>query len=703
MMTTHDELPGQTNLFDFTAPVIPLGVQTTNGDRSRVAAVTTTQETTSPMSVTTVTDDPRGAQPGTAGKDRTVPRARRGQRTEPEPAEADGESAAQAEDGSEQPNPAVLLVRLAEAIDAHSVPLARAEKQRKDKTAEHRFTCPQCTRPAAAVAYASKKRVILYCDQKCGAARILAHFKLDRSALTGRPDLLASKPSHFRRIDVTTEPDTINAVHDLIADGVLPNVYKRGGELVEVTETGSAVKVDQVTDHRLRALLNFNTLTYRTNDRGEAVAALPAASTCATILTEKVWSHTDELRGVIHTPAIRPDGSILQAPGFDTETGLYLSGQLRMRQPIPDKPTAENIRWALGLLLESMLVDFPWVSDASRANYLSLLLTAVIRPRLTCPTPLNVITAPERGSGKSFLGTAPQAVFGGTADDEYAWPQDDAEMRKQITTILRESTAPVVVFDNVPADSAMDYPSFAGLLTRSVWSDRALGRNGKITAPNDRIWAVTGTNVRLGGDYGQRSVLIDIDPEQPRPDQRTGFKIKNWPEWVRTNRAGIVAALLILARVWALNGAETVQRPMRGFTPWAEQVGGILAFHGIDGFMGNAHLIEVHDEDAEVWTRFLAAWAERYPGEEPKRIRELRPDEDIAFQGVQVEQDWLDAYPKAAGRGDRILGPRAMGNALRERKGRFYGEFAVRETLGGPKFNVSMWKVVRYQPKDGTE
>lgn len=580
-----------------------------------------------------------------------------------------------------------LLRRLVEQIDAHEAPLSRAESKRRDGKVQHRFTCPHCNVAAAGVAYEGKKRVTLYCDRKCGATRMLSALGLDRQALNGRPDLMSSVPPHFRRVDVTNEVTTIHAVHDVIADGLLPRLFERSGGLVTVAEVTDTVKVVDVGEHELRALLSEHTFTFKANADGDVVRALPSPTTCSTILARYEWPGVDTLRGVAHTPALRPDGSVLQKPGYDSDTGLYLAAGLRIR-PVPDRPDAEDVDRAKAALLEWLLVDFPWCSDADRANYLAVLLTGVLRPRLTCPTPLGVITAPDRGSGKSFLAETVEILFGGR---QYAWPQDDAEMRKTITTMLRESTAPVLVFDNVPADRVIEYPSFAGLLTRGIWADRVLGQSREVEIPNDRLWLATGTNVRLGGDLGSRTFLIGIDPRQPRPDRRTDFKIRNYLPWVKENRGHIVRALLILARAWAVAGAPTTPHPMRGFTMWAEQVGGLLDFHGIPGFLANADQVDVHDEEAETWSTFLTAWYARY-GDTGRRLKELIPDEELAERDLG-ERDWLDVFPRV-GRRDTVPGTKTFGGMLRERKGRFYGEYAVRPTVNAK--GLDLWKVVRH-------
>ena len=52
-------------------------------------------------------------------------------------------------------------------------------------------------------------------------------------------------------------------------------------------------------------------------------------------------------------------------------------------------------------------------------------------------------------------------------------PEDDAELRKQVSTILLVTTGPVVVIDNV--SGVLRSSTLAALLTASVWGDRKLG------------------------------------------------------------------------------------------------------------------------------------------------------------------------------------------------------------------------------------
>ena len=46
-----------------------------------------------------------------------------------------------------------------------------------------------------------------------------------------------------------------------------------------------------------------------------------------------------------------------------------------------------------------------------------------------------------------------------------------------------------------------------------VWSDRWLGQNRSVTAPNDRLWLATGNNAAFGGDLARRIATVALERE----------------------------------------------------------------------------------------------------------------------------------------------------------------------------------------------
>jgi hypothetical protein len=128
-----------------------------------------------------------------------------------------------------------------------------------------------------------------------------------------------------------------------------------------------------------------------------------ATSACEAARLGVYAPHLKTLRGVSHTPMMRPDGTILDKPGHDTATEfLYLPEVGLVVPPIPSRPTAYEIQAAAELIL-TPVAEFPFVSDDDLATWIGLEFTPALRPLLPGPYQLGVITATNPGSGKTLL------------------------------------------------------------------------------------------------------------------------------------------------------------------------------------------------------------------------------------------------------------------------------------------------------------
>jgi hypothetical protein len=493
--------------------------------------------------------------------------------------------------------------------------------------------------------------------------------------------LLEERP----RIQINHEPDAILAITDAIRIRAIPETFVRAGLLVQVTEISgndiaeqsSAAQhaVTPISPDSLRRLLAEHADVYKTKatkDGGTvAIPASPAVATCKAVLTATAWPGLPVLLSLIGAPALRPDGTVLQTPGYDAATGLYYAPQGAI-PPVPDVPDVVDVRNARNFLVNLVLADFPWASPGDRANFIALLISPILRPYIGGLIPLGAISASDRGSGKTLLADIIGTLYGVTVRP---WVPDDDELRKAITATLMGSS-PVIVFDNVSEYDAVDAPSLAKLLTSPAWDDRILGRSEEARLINDRLWLVTGNNIKFGGDIAQRTVLVHLDPNCPRPDLRTGFLIPDLDEWLENpeNRAKLLHALLVLARAWIVAGAPKADHAMRSFRRWARATGGFLEFHAIPGFLSNTSELEQQDDEAAQWAHFLTAWHERY-GSAVKNSTDLRQSAISVF-GVGPDDPWNGAFiTRADGTLPTATG---LGKMLASRRGRYFGDVVLR-------------------------
>lgn len=486
-------------------------------------------------------------------------------------------------------------------------------------------------------------------------------------------------------------PAAIRAVTDAIKAGHLPEVYVTDGRAVHVEEvSGSAtalagdddsplpVTAGEITAASLAALLAEHTFTYRektrkTKDGGSEKyqeEATPGAQSLAAVLARKTWDGLLPLHGIVGAPVLRIDGTLLQEPGYDRKTGLYLCSKIPLDR-VPAKPTAKQVAAAREYLFGRFLGDFPWVSDADKANYIGVLATPVLRRYLRSLIPFIVYTATMPSSGKTILTSGPGMLYGQRV---LTWTHSDEELRKSITAVLSEQVGSVI-FDNLAEGSVIDSPVLARLITDRTWADRILGGNKIGGGANDRLWSATGNNLMLGGDMPSRTVLVRLDPKVPRPEERTGFKIPSLDQWILepANQRLILWHLLVLVIDWTQHGAPRRRGlTMRQFTPWAEGVGGFLGHHEVPGFLGNVETVRDIDDENAMWTAFLARWRKIF-GSEAKTSSQVRKSADVPEWGI----DQWDGLFLADGRG-RPVNEVSLGRRLKGQIGRYHGSFVLR-------------------------
>lgn len=490
-------------------------------------------------------------------------------------------------------------------------------------------------------------------------------------------------------------PETIRVLGGSVGSQVIPNTYVTDGRVVHVDEvSGTAVAKVQgdedsllpvtsstLTPPLLARLLAEHTYTHKRmtpRDGGNPypAEATPATTALSAVLSGKSWPGLPPLHAIVGAPVLRPDGTLLQRPGYDAATGLYLAGRVQLER-VPEQPTAAQVAESRAFLLEVFLRDFPWTCEADKANHLALMVTPVLRPYTRALTPFGVVSATMPGSGKTILTASIGMIYGQRV---LSWTHSDEELRKAITSVLADQ-AGVVVFDNLHEGAVIDSPILARLITERVWADRTLGKNSTVAYPNDRLWLATGNNLNVGGDMASRTVLVQLDPNMPNPEQRTGFAIGQLDHWILNpaNQRTVLWHLLVLIADWiAAGGPRAHGLAMRQFTTWAEAVGGLLAHHGVPGFLANAGTVQQVDEGAAEWGAFLARWYEIH-GSAQLTASQVRASAEPPYAPwpERPRDPWEGAFFTDI-KGNPIS-PKALGVRLRGQVGRWRGHYVLRK------------------------
>ncbi len=311
-------------------------------------------------------------------------------------------------------------------------------------------------------------------------------------------------------------------------------------------------------------------------------------------------------------------------------------------------------RW----LLDELLGDFPFVSDADRANALSVLFTPFVRNVIQGPTPLHWVGAPEPGTGKGKLVDCLLAPACGVVAS-YSFPDNESERRKAVTSKLREG-APAIKWDNVKG--TVKSAVLEQALTEARWTDRLLGVNASIDVPVTQLWTLTANNATPGTDLKRRCVPIRLDAKVEEPARRTGpGPGVQWrhslPGWALENRRHLVWASLVIVQWWVQQGSPLGQPGRIGsYESWDSVIGGLLQTAGVSGFLDNLSDLDTgEDPERDELAEFLSAWSVAYGDQE---LTALELVEDGQLRGhvephvSQWNQNSVGAYLRA--RRDRI-------------------------------------------------
>jgi hypothetical protein len=322
------------------------------------------------------------------------------------------------------------------------------------------------------------------------------------------------------------------------------------------------------------------------------------------------WKGIRPLVGVVDSPVLRADGTILDEPGYDPKSGLlYEPAGESIR--VPSNPSFQEVEQARDLLIE-VVIDFPFVDDAHKATWVAGLLTPLARHAFDGPTPLFLFDANCRGSGKGLLCDLIGIVTSGRPMPVMSNPHDDDECRKRITAAAISGDQ-LLLIDNIAG--SLGCASLDAALTSTVWKDRILGRSEIAEMPLRATWYATGNNVVLLADTARRVAHIRLESPLEHPEEREGFKFPDLREYVRENRTALLAAALTILRGYCAAG-----RPAQNLKPWGS-------------FEEWSKLVR----SAVVWCGL------KDPGESRKELRDRSDQEAGALQAILGGIEYLDS------------------------------------------------------------
>lgn len=393
-----------------------------------------------------------------------------------------------------------------------------------------------------------------------------------------------------------------------------PQVYQRSGSLVRVIRTESlsirglerpqgALLICPLDAAYLQGRMTGAATWLKEDARRADLVTCDAPVRIAEVLLS---SHGDwkapALIGTIEAPTLRPDGSILETPGYDSSTGLLYDPGETVFPTIPESPSPSDAQAALRTLLQ-LVGGFPFVDPTDRSGAIAAMLTALVRKSLPS-APLFAFSAPKMRSGKSLLADVGAMLATGRPCAVLSQAGDPEEERKRLLALLLAGDS-VICLDNIehPLGGAV----LCQILTQEAIQDRVLGVSKMATAPTSVTVYATGNNLIVEGDLTSRVVPILLDPAMERPEERA-FGLNLYTHIPRHRGELVKAALTILRAYIAAGRPAQPIRPWGGFDAWSSLVRASLVWVGLPDPAAGRSRAEELDPVRSGLKAFLVAW-----------------------------------------------------------------------------------------------
>jgi putative DNA primase/helicase len=431
-------------------------------------------------------------------------------------------------------------------------------------------------------------------------------------------------------------------------------LYSRGERVVRpITEKVAAAKEESTKTPRLREVSPDDLVSrlaevamYKKFDgrSKRLVSADPPRTLATTYLARAGDWRLPGLVGVITTPTLRPDGSILVEPGYDPATGLLLVSPPPM-PTISDRPTRKDALVALAAL-KGLLAEFPFADEPSRSVALSGMITPIARGALPV-APLHGSTAPTYGTGKSYLWDVCAAIAIGDRCPVISTGSREEELEKRLSATLMKGL-PIFSIDNVEGPLGGEFLCQA--IERPRPEVRILGKSEMIEIDSRTTIYASGNNLRIKGDMVRRTLLALLDAMVEHPELRH-FK-SNPVATVLADRGRYIAAVLTIVRAYIVAGYPSVLPPFASFEAWSNIVRSALVWLGCADPVETIERTRADDPETSTLRTFMAAWQENVAESQKLTAAELIRilDDELLGQllpnGVNSRElgKWLQRY-----------------------------------------------------------
>lgn len=404
-------------------------------------------------------------------------------------------------------------------------------------------------------------------------------------------------------------------------------ILNHGRVLVEPIYTPMPTSRGREVDVTVFQPMEVENLTYMTNrwacdyvryDKREKKEARidPPEKVMKTLLKLGHWGFP-RVFGIINVPTLRPDGTILDQPGFDAATHLWHAPDRNLKlPPVPERPTKEQADKALSKF-KDLFAECAFVSDLDQSVALAAVLGAVLRGAFEL-MPMTLFKAHSPGSGKSYIVDIISHLVTGTFCPVVAYPSERKELDKLLDAMIIQSP-PIFSIDNATDHIGGD--KLCQMVERPTVTVRILGKSKTRKCEFRGTVYATANNYSFYGDMVRRGLICNLDVAMERPELRK-FDF-NPIERVLASRGEYIVAALTVARAYLATRKRVNCSPLGSYDGWSQFVREPLIWLGEDDPVKSMDQARADDPVSAAARTLVDLWAECLEPGRPYKVAEI--------------------------------------------------------------------------------
>ena len=321
----------------------------------------------------------------------------------------------------------------------------------------------------------------------------------------------------------------------------------------------------------------------------EVQFAVPPVVLQQVVVMDGFMDEIPEARYIVNHPVFDADFNWLDVGYHDSQRILVCGDSFEPAELEPQ--VARGVPQTVGEVLDRLppltrrwVEGFYWAAPVDLINYIGAALMTPLMPMLVEDKHPGVMAWANKPSiGKTLACQCLATLKDGEPAGVTAIGKEPREVENQIASEMNDGRT-VIFLDN--QKGTMNVPVLEANMTDSQVAIRGFNIQKKVRRPNDLLWLITTNDAKPSDDLLCRCIHIRLHYEG-EPDSRA-FAMSDGAlvNYVRDNRAGILAELAGMVVRWLDAGRPSTPAPCR-FTVFGQVVGSVLTTNGLPGFLSN--------------------------------------------------------------------------------------------------------------------